>query len=344
MMVGIAVVGVGHWGPHLVRSLHDHPDSAVLWVVDHDQDRLKAVSSRFRDVATTTDLADALSDSRVEALVVATPTISHVELALAGLRAGKHVLVEKPLADSAMGARLLCEEAGAQGLVLMVGQVFLFNPAVQAAKGLIDEGRLGRLHYASMRRTNLGPVRVDVGAGWDLASHDIAIANHWLGGRPIAAAATAGSWLNEGIHDAIFATLRYPDDVLVHIEASWLNPRKVRQASLVGDSAMLTVDDMDLVEPLRLYDKGVAERNPVDVADTFVGFRSQIREGNVTIPRVVLGEPLRSECDAFLRRVTGDAGTLSDGWSGLDVVEVLEALDRSLAGGGGFVDVGLDRA
>jgi predicted dehydrogenase len=189
-----------------------------------------------------------------------------------------------------------------------------------------------------MTRTNLGPVRTDVNAAWDLASHDISIANYWLGTVPETVSATGGSWLNPGVHDAVFATLGYPKGVMVHIEASWLNPRKRRLISVIGTERMLTMDDMDLNEPLRLYDKGVVGAE-AELTDTFAGFRSQIREGQVLIPHVTTGEPLRAECDAFLARIRGGEGWLSDGWAGADVVAALEAMDRSIASNGAQQDV-----
>jgi predicted dehydrogenase len=189
-----------------------------------------------------------------------------------------------------------------------------------------------------MTRTNLGPVRVDVNAAWDLASHDISISNYWLDGVPISVSASGGSWLNPGVADVVFATLRYPEDVMVNVEASWLNPRKRRLISVVGAERMLTVDDMDLNEPLRLYDKGVVGAS-ADMTDTFAGFRSQVREGQVLIPHVTTGEPLRAECEAFLDRIRGEEGSLSNGWAGTDVVAVLEAIDRSITSRGAEMGV-----
>jgi predicted dehydrogenase len=249
------------------------------------------------------------------------------------LEAKKHVLVEKPITNSLEDAFELCRLAESVDRVLMVGHVFLFNPAIRAAKGYIDAGDLGQVEYLSMTRTNLGPVRTDVNAAWDLASHDISIANYWLGTIPDTVSASGGSWLNQGVQDVVFATLRYPNGVVVHIEASWLNPRKRRLISVIGAERMLTVDDMDINEPLRLYDKGVVGAE-AEITDTFAGFRSQIREGQVLIPHVTTGEPLRAECDSFLARIRGGEESLSDGWAGADVVAVLEAIDRSMANDG----------
>jgi predicted dehydrogenase len=338
MMIGVAMVGAGHWGPHLVRNFHDNLSSQALWVIDQAEIRRKAIGERFPSVSLSADINDALADDRVDAVVIATPTSTHSGLVTLALESNKHVLVEKPITNSLREASELCELAEARGLVLMVGHVFLFNNAIRAAKDYIDGGDLGLVKYISMTRTNLGPVRTDVNAAWDLASHDISIANYWLGTTPISVSASGGSWLNAGVHDAVFATLRYPNEVVVHIEASWLNPRKRRLISVIGAERMLTVDDMDLNEPLRLYDKGVVGAD-AEITDTFAGFRSQVREGQVLIPHVTAGEPLRAECDNFLARIRGDVATLSDGWAGADVVAVLEAIDRSIESDGAQQEV-----
>lgn len=339
MVTGVAIIGAGHWGPHLIRNFNDHLSSQLLWVVESDQSRRKGISARFPSVAVTESIEDALTDIRVDAMVVATPTSTHAALAEKALLAGKHVLVEKPITNSLEDALRLCDIAESSDLVLMVGHVFLFNQAVRAAKSYIDSGELGAVKYLSMTRTNLGPVRSDVNAAWDLASHDISIANYWLDEIPMSVSASGGSWLNRGIEDVVFATLTYPNGVLVHIEASWLNPQKRRMISVVGSDRMLTIDDMDLNEPLRVYDKGVIGAGNDDLRDTFAGFRSQIREGEVRIPHVTGGEPLRAECEEFLSRVHGTRSSFSDGRAGAEVVAVLEAIDRSLKDGGKSVQV-----
>ena len=338
-MSGIAVVGAGHWGPHLVRNFNDHLASQVLWVVEANEDRRKAIAERFPSVAVTSDLSDAIDDARVDAVVVATPTSTHADIAGSAINAGKHVLVEKPIAGSLSDATELCSAADKNGVVLMVGHVFLFNPSFHTAKKYIQSGQLGHVRYLSMTRTNLGPVRRDVNAAWDLASHDVSIANFWLEQMPTTVSASGGSWLNEGVEDVVFATLTYPGEILVHIEASWLNPRKRRLISVVGSDRMLTVDDMDLSEPLRVYDKGVVGAGSAEVTDTFAGFRSQIREGEVRIPHVTGGEPLKDECAAFLRSITVGGPNLSDGWNGARVVATLEAIDKSVSSGGEEIDV-----
>jgi predicted dehydrogenase len=339
MMTGVAIIGAGHWGPHLLRNFNDHLASQVLWLVDLDEGRRKAMSERFPALSVSDNLEDALGDDRVDAVVVATPTSTHANIVERSLTAGKHVLVEKPIADSLVSARRLCHLADDSDLTLMVGHVFLFNNAIRAADEYMAEGSLGPIRYVSMTRTNLGPVRIDVNAAWDLASHDVSIANSWLGGAPRSVNATGGSWLNEHIEDVVVATLKYPGNVLVHIEASWLNPQKRRLIAVVGEERMLTVDDLDLTEPLRIYDKGVVRPHDDAITDTYAGFRSKIREGQVLIPHVTSGEPLKAECESFLRRIRGSDEQVSDGWEGAQVVAVLEAIDKSIQSGGLETDV-----
>jgi predicted dehydrogenase len=330
-MIRIAVIGAGHWGPNLVRNFHDDARSEVLWVIDRDSRRLDEVRARFASVVTSTDVADALGDARVDGVVIATPSSTHYDIVKAALAAGKHVLVEKPIATSTRHAEELCALAAAGKRVLMVGHVFLYNAAVREVKRYLDAGDLGHVYYVSLVRTNLGPIRVDVNAAWDLASHDIAIVNYWFGSEPIAATAYGGAWLNSGIEDAVFATLRYPDGMLAHLHASWLHPRKARDVTVVGDRRMLTFDDLNHTEPLRLYDKQVTERPAQpEFLDTFASFRASVRDGDITIPRVTPGEPLRAECDHFLECIASGREPLTGGGQGLAVVRVLEAMQRSL--------------
>jgi predicted dehydrogenase len=332
-VLSLAVLGGGHWGPHLIRHFYDSAITTVKWVVEPRLERRQVLAARFPGVTFVAESPEVLADPAVEAVVIATPTETHYELVRLALVAGKHVLVEKPLTEDPKTARALCDLAAGKRLVLMVGHVFLFNPAVIEAKGLIDSGELGEIYYASMLRTNLGPVRTDVDAGWDLASHDVAIANYWLDATPVSVSCRGGSWLNEGIDDAVFATLDYPGGVLVHVHASWLHPRKSRDLVVVGSRRMLTVNDMDLTEPLRIYDKGVEDRSEV-LHDTFASFRASIREGSIIIPNVSLGEPLKAECDEFVRRLRGGGSRTSDGWAGLEVVRAVQAMSLSARRGG----------
>jgi len=331
-MVRVAIVGAGHWGPNLINNFHTSGRSEVAWVVDRDAERLAAVTARFPGTRTTEQLDDVLSDAAVDAVVIATPTSTHFELARAALEHGKHVLVEKPLTDSVDSSIALCALAERAGRVLMVGHVFVYNPGARRVKEYIHSGDLGRIYYISMMRTNLGPIRVDVDAAWDLAAHDISLANHWLEAAPLSVSAVGGAWINAGIADAVFATLRYPNDVLVNLHASWLNPRKARDITVVGDKRMLTFDDVNLAEPLRVYDKQVRDdRTQPGFVDTFESFRMSVQDGDVTLPKVAMSEPLRNECEHFLDCVIEGVACQSSGDAGLDVVRVLDAISRSLA-------------
>lgn len=340
-MIGVAVVGAGHWGPNLIRNFHDHQSSDVLWVVDLDQNRLERAAGKFPGVRTSGDYRSALDDPQVDAVVVATPTSTHYQFVRDSLHAGKHVLVEKPITDDLAQGEELVALAERQGLVLMVGHVFVYNAGVQRVKQFLESGQLGRVYYVGMTRTNLGPIRTDVNAAWDLASHDISIANYLLGGEPASVSALGHDWINPGIEDAVFATFRYPNEVLVHLHVSWLNPRKARDITVVCERQMLTLDDMDLSEPIRIYDKGVRDdRTSPGWADTFASFRASIREGDITVPRVALGEPLKNECEHFLECIQTKGRPLTDGAAGLAVVRALAALQRSLDGGGREEQVG----
>lgn len=330
-MIKIAVVGAGHWGPNLIGNFHDHRRSEVTWVIDRDASRLEATRLRFPEVKTGSDIEDVLRDPEVDALVIATPTSTHFDLTTLALQAGKHVLVEKPLADSVEKAVKLDALAKQVDRVLMVGHIFVYNTAAQRAKEFITSGELGRVYYLSMVRTNLGPIRVDVNAAWDLATHDIALASYWLESDPISVSATGGAWINPGVEDAIFATVRYPGGVLVNLHASWLHPRKARDVTVVGEKRMLTFDDIHPSEPLRIYDKHVGdETSRLNFIDSFSSFRMAVREGDIVVPRVSMSQPLQNECEHFLDCVTSGGTPLSGGAEGISVVRTLDALARSL--------------
>jgi predicted dehydrogenase len=331
----IGVIGAGHWGPNLLRNFHNKQTSEVAWVVDRDTKRLAQARSRFPDVQVSEDAQVAFADPSVDAVVVATPTSTHFSLVKTALESGKHVLVEKPITTSVAHATQLRELAERHGKILMVGHVFVYNAAVQQVKKYLDDKQLGRIYYISMVRTNLGPIRMDVNAAWDLASHDISIVNYWLGAGALAASATGGTWINSGIEDAVFATLKYPDNVVVNLHASWLNPRKARDVTVVGERKMLTFDDMNLLEPVRIYDKQVTDdRIQPSFIDTFASFRASVREGDITIPKVTLGEPLKAECDHFLQCVAAGTPPLTGAREGTAVVAALEAIERSVKNAG----------
>jgi len=330
-MIRVAVIGAGQWGPNLIRNFHNKQASEVVWIIDCDAARLDEVHARFPDVQTAEDPEQALRDPSVDAVVVATPTSTHYALAKEALERCKHVLVEKPLTTQVKQGLGLLELAARQQLILMVGHVFVYNPAIRKVKEYLDTGHLGKLYYVSMVRTNLGPIRLDVNAAWDLAAHDLSIVNYWLNAEPLSVSAIGGTWINQRIEDAVFAILRYPHGVLVNLHASWLNPRKARDITVVGERRMLTFDDMDLNEPLRIYDKQVTDAcTRSTYVDSFASFRASVRKGDITVPKVPLGEPLAAQCAHFLECIASGKQPFTGAPEGIAVVRALEAIQRSI--------------
>jgi predicted dehydrogenase len=327
----IAVVGAGHWGPNHVRVFSALPGASVAWVVDVDAARRRHMAGRPERVRVTSRYEDVLEDAAVDAVVVATPAVTHAPLALAALRAGKHVLCEKPLAVTSAECRDLVGAAAARRLVLMVGHVFLFNGGILKLKALIDTRSLGRLCYASAARLNPGPVRADVGVAWDLASHEVAIFNFLFDAAPVEASAAGRSCSGREREDVAFITLRYPGDLVVGITVSWIDPRKVRTLSLVGDRAMATFDDL-AAHPVAVHAAG--DQEPEPYYDSFGEFQRLGREGNVVIPAIPSLEPLKEQARHFLDAMArGDAGPVA-GERGWAVVQTLEAITESMRQGG----------
>lgn len=336
-MITVNVIGAGRWGPNLVRGFYNLRDVRVGVVCDQRRQRLDLIQERFREVATATDPSAAFEDPRAEAVVVATPVSSHYELTRAALLAGKHVLVEKPLCSTVEECEALQRLAEARGRILAVGHVFLFNPGIRKVKEIIDAGVLGRIFYIYATRTNLGPIRGDVNALWDLASHDLSIFQYWLGSPPEEVTAHGECFLNPEIEDVMVASYRYVGGVLAGVHASWLNPRKVREITIVGDRRMAVWDDMAVTEPVRLYDKTVETRREPEYADTMGTFQTTIREGDVVIPRVGGGEPLADECAHFVDCVRRGLRPINNAALATDVVRALATTDESLRRGGARV-------
>ena len=334
-LIRVAVLGAGEWGPNLIRNFHNKQTSEVVWIIDRDAARLDEVHARFPDVQVGEDADQALCDSSVHAVVVATPTSTHYVLAKEVLERRKHVLVEKPLTTNVKQGLQLLELATSQRLVLMVGHVFLYNLGIRKVKEYLDAGYLGKVYYVSMVRTNLGPIRLDVNAAWDLAAHDVSIANYWFDAEPLSVSAIGEAWINQGIEDAVFATLRYPQGLLVNLHASWLNPCKARNITVVGERRMLTFDDMNVNEPLRIYDRQVTdERTRSTYVDSFTSFRASVPKVHITVPKMPLGEPVATQCAHFVECIATGKQPLSGGREGIAVVRALEAMQRSIRAGG----------
>jgi len=333
--IRIGLIGFGQWGPNHARNFNGIAGVKVLRICDLSEKRRQIAQEQFVDARVTASPEEIICADNIDAVVVATPVQTHFLLVKQALLAGKDVLCEKPLASTEDECRELCELAQLKGRVLMVGHVFLYNPGVLHLHEQLSRKEFGRIYYLDAVRTNLGPVRTDVGALYDLASHDISIFNFLLGSLPIEVAATAGAFLQPGIEDIGFLTLVYPGGVICHVHTSWLNPRKVRQLTIVGDIKMAVWDDMNNLEPIRYYDKGVA----TDHYSSFGEFQMILRDGAITIPKLKLFEPLLRQDQEFVDCVRAGTQPIANGEFGYGVVRVLAAARESLANRGRMTSI-----
>ncbi|MHB8078287.1 MAG: Gfo/Idh/MocA family protein [Candidatus Krumholzibacteriia bacterium] len=330
-MIRMAVIGCGYWGPNLIRNFHNVADCELRMIADLDPKRLEHVGRQYPHAHKTLDYRELLRDPEIDAIVVATPVSTHYPLGREVLEAGKHLFIEKPMCASADDCRRLNDLAAARRLQIMVGHTFLFTPAVRKIGDLMRTGELGDIYYVNITRVNLGLFQPDINVVWDLAPHDIAMLNHLFGAAPNVVSATGRSYVRPGNEDVAFLTLEYPGNQIAHIHVSWLDPNKIRQATFVGSRKMLVYDDVSSLEKIRVYDKGV-ER--LAHYDTFGEFQLSYRYGDIVIPRIDQIEPLKVEASHFINCLQGTETPLSDGQTGLQVVEVLEKACESIRGEG----------
>jgi predicted dehydrogenase len=322
--VQVGVVGLGYWGPNLARNFAGLPGAALRWICDESGEQLERVSARFPGVRTSADLDELLSDPELDALAIATPVPTHAPLARRALAAGKHVFVEKPLAQSLADAEQVVADARESGRTLMVGHLLEYHPGVERLKELVDSGELGKVHYIYGNRLNLGKLRADENALWSLGAHDVSVVLRLADEEPVECHANGESYMREGVEDVVFCYLRFPSGLAAHLHLSWLDPHKERRFTVVGSRRMATFDDMAIERKLTVYDKGFEQ--------DYRNYGEYIaRSGDVWSPSVPNDEPLRLECRHFVECVSGAATPRSDGASGLRVVRVLEELQRSLA-------------
>ncbi len=331
--VQTAVIGCGYWGPNLIRNLHEEPRAHVRYVCDVNPARLEAIKRRYPSVKTVADSRAVFDDPNVEAVFVATPVETHFDLASAALKAGKHVLVEKPLTDSAASARKLIALAERCKRVLMVDHTFLFTAAVQKMKEIVESGELGEIYYIDSVRVNLGLFQHDINVVWDLGPHDISIANYLLDRAPERVSAVGASHVSRQIEDVAYVTLYYPGNLLAHFHVNWLAPVKVRQMLVGGSRKMLLWNDIEPSEKIKVYDSGVTVRpmpdgrpDKGDVYKTLI----QYRTGDMLAPRLENIEALSRVVAHFLDCIETGREPLTSGRVGLEVIRVLEAADRSM--------------
>jgi predicted dehydrogenase len=337
--VGVGVVGLGYWGPNLLRVLGDNLDASIRWICDLDPERLGKYRRRHPDARVTTRIERVLADPAVDAVIIATPVHTHYDLAVRVLAAGKHVFVEKPLASASELADELAEMAAERDRILMCGHTFLYSPPVRAIKRMISDGTLGDIYFISSSRVNLGLHQRDVSVIWDLGPHDFSILLYWLSEMPVSVRAIGRDSIVKGIPDVAFVTMTFASGIIANLELSWLAPSKLRRTVLVGSERMAIYDD-GAPEPVRLFDQGVVYRDP----ETFGEYHLSYRSGDVISPRIESSEPLGLELADFVGAIRSGERMEYQTAIARSVVRLVEATDRSLREGGREVAVEKDRS
>ena len=333
--ISVGVVGVGGWGKNLARNYSEMSGAHLKYLCDLDAAKLEQLKVRHKPEFVTTKYQDLLDDERLQAIVIATTGPSHYRLCKDALLAGKDVYVEKPFVMTSDEARELIQLADERSCVLMVGHLLEYHPVVEKLKELIDSGELGDIRYIYSQRLNLGTVRADENALWNFAPHDISVILYLLGMKPSDISARGQAYLRSGVEDVMFLTMNFGNKAMGHIHVSWLDPHKTRKITIVGSRRMAVFDDLEPSEKLKIYDKGVEINTDYDTYAEYVG----LRFGDIRVPYIRVGEPLRVECEHFLSCIRERVTPRSDGLDGLRVVEVLEAADRSLEQNGVPIDL-----
>ena len=334
-MIRMGVIGYGYWGPNILRVFNTVEGSKVIAVCDIKQDALKRVRKIYPEIRVTTDPEELLSSVDIDAVAVITPVFSHYELAKKALLLGKHVFVEKPFTYTVAQAEELIELAEKNHLKIVVDHTFLFTGAVRKIKQVIDDGTLGSLLYFDSMRVNLGLFQHDVNVVWDLAPHDLSVVDYLVEEKPTAVVATGEAHFNHGMEDVAYITLYFPKHLIAHINVNWLSPVKVRTTLIGGKKKMLVWNDLDPDEKIKIYDKGIEVETKEGVYDLLLSYRS----GDMWAPKVDQIEALRLEAEHFLDCVAKDKVPINDGNSGLRVVKILEAANKSIKNRGEMVDL-----
>jgi predicted dehydrogenase len=333
----VGIVGLGYWGPNLLRVLAEQPDVEIAWICDVDHDRLAQYRRRYPGARATTHYSRLLNDPDLDAIAIATPVHTHYDLASQSLLAGKHTFVEKPLAHSSELADHLVELAADNDRVLMCGHTFIYSPPVRTVKRLLSTGALGEVYFITASRVNLGLHQRDVSVIWDLAPHDFSILLYWLNELPVSIRAVGRASIVKGIADVAFVTMTFESGIIVNCELSWLAPSKLRRTVLVGSEKMVVYDD-GTPEPVRVFDRGVVYQDP----DTFGEYHLSYRTGDILSPKIESYEPLGRELGDFIEATrTGDRMEFHSALA-RSVVRMIEAADKSLALGGKTIELEQD--
>jgi predicted dehydrogenase len=326
-MIRIGIIGYGYWGPNLVRNFAEQPEAQVVVVADRRPERLTQVQRRYPGIRVTAEASDLIADPEVDAVVIATPVALHFELANAALRAGKHVLVEKPMASTSDEAGRLIDEAARRRLVLMVDHTFIYTGAVRKMRDLVASGELGDVNYYDSVRINLGLFQHDVDVLWDLAVHDLSIMDFILSQQPVSVSATGLAHVPGKPVNIAYMTMFFDGPMIAHVHASWLAPVKVRRTLLGGSRRMIVFDDLEASEKIKVYDSGISvDPSPENVYQMLVGYRT----GDMWAPKLAVSEALSVEAAHFVDCVSRGTRPQSDGEAGLRVVRLLEAASASM--------------
>ena len=332
--LNVGVVGCGYWGPNLIRNFRSLPDCKLKAVCDANEQRLAHMSSLYPDVEGHRDFRHMLNGAGIDATVIATSVKHHYPMAKASLMAGKHTFIEKPMASSSEECEELVEIARKNGLVLMIGHTFLYSSPVRKIKQILDSGDIGDIQYISSRRLNLGLFQKDINVAWDLAPHDISIILYLMNRSPLSVNCTGNAHITPGVEDVTSMCMSFPGELFANIQSSWLDPRKVRDMTIVGTKRMIVYDDCEPLQKIKIYDARV-ETAPH--YDTFAEFQYAYHYGDVYIPHVKQEEPLKVECQHFLDCIRQGKMPITSGHQGLEVVKVLEAASASLKRNGASV-------
>jgi predicted dehydrogenase len=327
--IKIGVIGYGYWGPNLARNLYELPGSQLIAIADQKPEQLQRAKSRYPGVTLVTDYRE-LFNMGVEAVVISTPPKTHFAIAKDCMEHDLHVLVEKPLTLKSCEAEELIKLAKARGLILMVGHTFEYDSAVRAMKKYIDNKELGDIYYLDTARLNLGLFQRDSNVIWDLAPHDLSILLYLIGEKPISVSAQGMPCVTPGIYDVAYLSLIFPNNLSAYVHVSWLDPCKVRRVTVVGSKKMAVYNDMDAEGKIKIYDKGI---EPPEYSDTYGEFQYNYRHGDLTIPNIRFTEPLLQECQHFIDSISTHTEPNSSGESGMRVVKIIEAAQRSIING-----------
>lgn len=337
-IIKIGLIGAGRWGPNVIGAINRLKEAKLLKVVDPNQESLFNLNLRFPGVKTSQSPNEIFDDDQIDAVAICTPVETHTDLVKSALESGKHVFVEKPFGHDTKECESLCQLAKNKNLIIVVGHVFLFNASVIALKKIIQSGELGEVLHLEAHRTNLGPVRKDVNAVWDLTSHDLSIFDFLLDDLPEEVSCLGSRKLDSQNEDTTYSTFKYKGGILSHAHASWLNPRKVRQITVIGSKKMAIWDDLNLDHPITIYDSSIGLDQSY-YSDSFASHRLCYNRGNVTMPNIPTNEPLFEEISHFTQVILGEEVNRSSGEYGSEVVKSLQAADQSLLADGKFVKI-----